>query len=102
MVNYLKVSVLFVLILGGCSQTQTQVIEINSTPPPFDVNGVFPYVVWVNGRRVNMQKKDIMALVDKIGKDNIKRANALDIHRGWLFSYFGGDSTDEFKTYRHR
>ena len=100
--NYLKVSVLLVLIFSGCSQTETQVIEINSIPPPFDVNGAYPYVVWANGRRVNMPKKDIMILVDKIGKDNIKRSNTSDIHRGWLFSYFGGDTTDEFKTGGHR
>ena len=97
MAHLVKISVLFALIFSGCSQTQTQVIEINSVPPPFDVNGVMPYVVWVNGSRVDMPKKDIIALVNKIGKENIKRADTGDIHRGWLFSHLKGDPSNEFE-----
>jgi len=95
MAHLVKISVLFVLIFSGCSQSQTQVIEINSVPPPFDVNGLMPYVVWANGRRVDMPKKDVMVLVSKIGKENIKIAKGTDIHRGWLYSYFKGDPANE-------
>jgi hypothetical protein len=102
MAHLVKISVLFVLIFSGCSQTQTQVIEINSVPPPFDVNGVMPYVVWVNGSRVDMPKKDVMVLVSKIGKENIKTAKSNDIHRGWLYSYFKGDPSDELNTKKER
>tara|TARA_R110000772_G_scaffold84506_2_gene178322 strand:+ start:183 stop:512 length:330 start_codon:yes stop_codon:yes gene_type:complete len=94
-VDYLKVGVLVFLSFGGCVQKPIPFIEINSIPPPFDVNGIRPYAVWVNGQRVNMPKKDIMTLVKKIGKENIKPANTDDIHRGWLFSHFSEPPTNE-------
>jgi hypothetical protein len=83
-VHYLKVSVLFCLILGGCAPTQHPLIEVNSVPFPFDVDGLHPYVVWVNGRRVNMPKHEILDLVKKIGKENIHPSTNKDIHVGWL------------------
>lgn len=90
----LKISVLFCLMFSGCAEKRVPFIEINSIPPPFDVNGRRPYAVWVNGQRVDMPKKDIMALVNKIGKENIKPADTNDIHRGWLFSHFSEPPTD--------
>lgn len=86
-----------VLLLGGCAQKEIPFIEINSVPPPFDIDGRYPYVVWVNGERVSMPKKDIVSLVNKIGKENIKRADTGDIHRGWLFSHLKGDPSNEFE-----
>jgi hypothetical protein len=89
--------ILLVLLLGGCAQKEIPFIEINSVPPPFDIDGRYPYVVWVNGERVSMPKKDIVSLVNKIGKENIKRADTGDIHRGWLFSHLKGDPSNEFE-----
>ena len=63
-------------------------IEINSVPPPFDLGGHNPYVVWMNGKRVNLPKKDVLSLVNQVGQDNIPPADVRDIHRGWLFPYF--------------
>ena len=63
-------------------------VEINSVPPPFDMNGYNPYVVWMNGKRVNLPKKDVILLVNQVGEDNIPPADMRDIHRGWLFPYF--------------
>ena len=63
-------------------------IEINSVPPPFDLGGHNPYVVWMNGKRVNLPKKDVISLVNQVGEDNIPPADMRDIHRGWLFPYF--------------
>jgi len=100
--NLLKISALFLLVCGGCVKTKTKVIEINSVPFPFNINGTQPYVIWVNGRRVNMPHKDIKSLVNKIGKDNIKRADLKDIHRGWLYSYFKGNPTNELNGKRER
>jgi hypothetical protein len=88
MENLLKVSILFFLLFSGCAQREIPFIEINSIPPPFDINGRRPYAVWVNGQRIEMPKKDIMVLVNKIGKENIQPADTADIHRGWLFSHF--------------
>jgi len=89
--------ILLILLFGGCAQKEIPFIEINSVPAPFDIDGRHPYVVWVNGERVNMPKKDIVALVNKIGKENIKRADTGDIHRGWLFSHLKGDPSNEFE-----
>lgn len=75
------------LVFGGCLKPKTQIIQINSIPPPFDVGGRFPYVVWVNGQRVDMPQKDILLLVEKIGKENIKPSNKKDIHIGWLIPH---------------
>ena len=100
--NLMKISVLILLVCGGCVKTETKVIEINSVPFPFNVNGTQPYVVWANGRRVNMPHKDIKSLVNQIGEENIKRADSEDIHRGWLYSYFKGDLVNELNAKRER
>ncbi len=70
-------------------------IEINSIPPPFNLNGHNPYVVWMNGKRITLPKKDLLLLVDKVGKKNIPIANHDDIHRGWLFPYFAKTKDEE-------
>ena len=77
------------LFLSGCFKPpfKQQIIEINSIPPPFNINGRFPYVVWMNGKRVDMPQKDILALIKKIGKENIKPSNNKDIHIGWLIPH---------------
>ena len=87
----------FIYFIFWGLRSKRNTIEINSVPPPFDIDGRHPYVVWVNGERVNMPKKDIIALVNKIGKENIKRADSKDIHRGWLFSHLKGDPSNEFE-----
>ncbi len=69
-------------------------VEINSVPPPFDMNGHNPYVVWMNGKRVNLPKRDLLLLVDKVGKENIPTISHKDIHRGWLFPYFAEKGKD--------
>jgi hypothetical protein len=63
-------------------------IEINSVPPPFDLGGNNPYVVWMNGRKVHLPKEDLVVLVDKVGKKNIPNINLIDIHKGWLWPHF--------------
>ena len=90
-IRFLKFSSLFILLFSGCVKTKTKVIEINSVPFPFNINGTQPYVVWVNGGRVEMPHKEIISLVNRIGEENIKRADPKDIHRGWLFSHLKGD-----------
>ena len=102
MANLLKVFLLFLLFFSGCAQKQARIIEINSVPFPFNINGTQPYVVWINGRRVDMPNKDVMILVSKIGKENIKTAKSKDIHRGWLYSYFKGDPSNELNTKKER
>ena len=48
-------------------------MEINSVPPPFDIGGNFPYVLWINGKRVPYAPmKELSAVVAKVGEDKIK------------------------------
>ncbi len=63
-------------------------IEINSIPPPFDVAGNNPYVLWVNGCRIDMSKKDLIEFVNKIGMENIEPMQTSDIHKGWIQPHF--------------
>ena len=57
-------------------------IEINSIPHPFNVNGIHPYVVWVNGQRVDLPRDEVLSLINKIGAENIKPPSNKDIHLG--------------------
>ena len=91
--------ILFIIPALGCLQTreftaetspqETPIlIEINSVPPPFDISGRDPYIVWMNGRKVNLPKKDLVALVNKVGKENIPKLDPHDIHKGWLWPHY--------------
>ena len=102
MKNLIQISALFLLAFSGCTRKTIPFIEINSIPPPFDINGRHPYAVWVNGERIDLPKKDILILVNKIGKENIKRADPQDIHRGWLFSHLTGSPSYEPNAKRER
>ena len=77
-------------------------IEINSVPFPFDLNGHYPYVVWMNGKRVELPKEDLITLVNKVGKENIPLADTKDIHKGWLSPYFAETEADTFLNQRSR
>jgi len=90
---------LFLLTSGCLTQTATMeafeypeispvLMEINSVPQPFDLNGRSPYVLWVNGSRVDLPMEDLAYLVNKIGAKNIRPIEIADIHQGWLFPHF--------------
>tara|TARA_B100001123_G_scaffold429447_1_gene547970 strand:+ start:1442 stop:1711 length:270 start_codon:yes stop_codon:yes gene_type:complete len=68
-------------------ELEKQIIEINSIPPPFDINGNRPYVIWINGQRADLSQKEIKAIVANIGEENITESNSTDIHKGWLFPH---------------
>jgi hypothetical protein len=84
-------------LAGGClSQTATTkvleslgpgpvLIEVNSVPHPFDLNGRAPYVLWVNGVRIDVSNEDLSYFISRIGADNIKPTESQDIHQGWLW-----------------
>ena len=69
-------------------------MEINSVPKPFDVDGSYPYVLWVNGKRFNVPIDDLKEMVAKIGEGNIPSIDNNDIHRGWMRSFFAVDEAD--------
>jgi hypothetical protein len=68
-------------------ETKAVLIEINSVPAPFNLGGDDPYVVWMNGRKVDLPKKDLVELVNKVGLQNIPDIDPVDIHKGWLWPH---------------
>jgi hypothetical protein len=77
-------------------------IEINSVPPPFDINSKNPYAVWINGKKVDPPIEYIEALVHKVGEENIPKINKKDIHKGWLHPWYVSISQEEQKKGRTR
>ena len=73
-------------------------MEINSVPKPFDVDGSYPYVLWVNGKRFKLPMKDLKEMVAKIGEENIPPIDNNDIHKGWMRSFFAVDNADFFES----
>lgn len=80
--------VLCCLLITSCLQSDPVFIEINEVPPPFDLGGASPYVVWMNGKRVKLPKADLKRLVSKVGEENIPKADPYDIHKGWLWPHY--------------
>jgi len=68
--------------------TRPVLMEINSVPPPFDLNGRSPYVLWVNGVKTDLPMEDLVYLVNKVGLEDIKPIGIADIHQGWLWPHF--------------
>ena len=65
-------------------------MEINSVPPPFDVAGNFPYVLWINGKHIPYPPQEgLGGIVAKVGKDNIPPIDPKDIHKGWMEPHYG-------------
>ena len=62
------------------------VIEINDVPHPFNLNNYNSYIVWVNGKRVDIPLEKKNALIALVGAKNIAPVSDEDIHNGdgWL------------------
>ena len=98
----MKAYLMLLYFLCGCVQTPLKqelnvnanppplnkepiLIEINNVPPPFDVAGNFPYVLWINGMYIsNPDHKALHGIINKIGEDRIPGINPKDIHDGWI------------------
>lgn len=64
-------------------------VEINNIPQPFDVAGVRPYVLWINGERIkNVPMDDLRQLVNKVSSEVTPFKPKMDIHAGWLTPHF--------------
>ncbi|MBN86255.1 MAG: hypothetical protein CL885_01895 [Dehalococcoidia bacterium] len=116
MFNIIRCLVASIFLLTGCLQQaprlsginpfageEVMLMEINSVPKPFDINGNDPYVVWINGKKVDPPMEYIEALVHKVGKENIPELNMEDIHGGWLHPmYLKLNRAEERKNQRVR
>tara|TARA_Y100000592_G_C5412532_1_gene288835 strand:+ start:481 stop:903 length:423 start_codon:yes stop_codon:yes gene_type:complete len=68
---------------------ETYLMEINSVPPPFDIAGNFPYVLWINGKHIpSPPHKDLNNVIAKVGKSNIPSIDPVDIHKGWIEPHY--------------
>lgn len=63
-------------------------IEINQVPPPFDIGGVDPYVIWINGKRERVPAHYIHPIIENIGTANIKPIDIPNLHDGWLWPHY--------------
>jgi len=98
--KYIMITLIF---LTGCNHAQKQihkaeetpqmppdlpphVIEINSVPHPFNLNGHNPYVVWVNGKLIKLTSNQKKELINIVKAENIKPVSDADLHSGdgWL------------------
>ena len=71
-------------------------MEINDVPPPFDVAGNFPYVLWINGKHIpSPPYKDLSGVVAKVGESNIPSIDPADIHKGWLEPHYAKTKEEE-------
>ena len=69
-------------------RSQPVFVEINQVPPPFDLDGHDPYVLWVNGARVRIAKEYLHPIIEHIGKENIKPIDIPNMHDGWIEPHF--------------
>jgi hypothetical protein len=63
-------------------------VEINQVPPPFDLAGHDPYVLWVNGARAKVPKEYLHTIIEHIGRENIKPIDIPNMHDGWIEPHF--------------
>ena len=62
-------------------------IQINPIPHPFSINGEIPFVIWVDGKRLNLNNSEILQLTNSLNiKYKIPNETA-EIHqgRGWQY-----------------
>ena len=67
-------------------------IQINSIPHPFDVNGNFPYAVWLDGERVNLNLNESANLFKILKtKKTTRSASNTRLPNGWQRPYVLND-----------
>lgn len=62
-------------------------IQINPIPHPFDLNGYFPYAVWINGQRLKLTPKEMNQLIIALNLNSgqIKQTENIHSGEGWLY-----------------
>jgi len=60
-------------------------IQINSIPFPLNIGGLYPYIVWVNGKKVNLKPGDSYKLAVALGLPlNPPATEEMHNGEGWL------------------
>ena len=91
-------SLLFAILLCGCESTKQKQyiqqyvnvpiteIQINAVPKPLDVDGFYPYMVWVNGKHSGLNPGQAKALARALNLPLHEKPThyAIDNGDGWL------------------
>lgn len=61
-------------------------VQINPLPHPFNLNGENPYAVWINGKKLRLDRKQTKALAKSLNLEFTQPPNTEAIHNGegWL------------------
>ena len=64
-------------------------IQINSVPHPFNLNGHYPFVVWLDGKRLPLKSGEIKHLANALNIHFKQPKNTAQIHNGegWLYPF---------------
>lgn len=62
-------------------------IQINPIPHPFSMNGERPFVVWVDGKRLNLNNSEIIKLTNSLKIKYKTPKNTAEIHQGQGWQY---------------
>jgi hypothetical protein len=87
-------SLLFVILLCGCEpitrkqyvhnyvNVPTTEIQINAVPKPLDIDGFYPYMVWVNGEPSGLNPGQVKDLAIALGLPIHEKPTHYAIHDG--------------------
>lgn len=87
---------LCILFLIGCSKkpsaiyskyanTPTSEIQINPIPHPLNINGMIPYVVWIDGKRADLNPLEVRKLALSLDLPlNVRGTAEMHAGAGWL------------------
>ena len=62
-------------------------IQINPIPHPFSLNGEIPFVIWVDGKKVNLTNKEVINIVDSLGIEYKNPIKTAEIYNGAGWQY---------------
>lgn len=87
---------LCILFLIGCAKkppvnyikyanTSTTEIQINAIPHPLNIDGALPYVVWIDGKRANLNPREVRKLALSLDLPlNVRGTPEMHAGAGWL------------------
>jgi hypothetical protein len=87
---------LWILFLIGCAKkpptnyinyasTSATEIQINPIPHPLNINGMLPYVVWIDGKRANLNPLEVRKLALSLDLPlNVRGTPEMHAGAGWL------------------
>lgn len=69
------------------SLTDISEIQLNPIPHPFNINGELPFAVWIDGKRLPMNRKLSKDFANFLGLKFTQPKNTAEIHNGegWLY-----------------